>query len=131
MPRPLRVVESVLELVGDTPLVRISKLGNEAPRADVWAKMEEANPAGSVKDRICLAMIELAERTGELQPGGVIVEPTAPTEIASASEVVTPQFAPESPSHLDLTTPTNGAHAPATEPTPVEPGLPTEPVQHG
>jgi sec-independent protein translocase protein TatB len=62
---------------------------------------------------------------------GVIVEPTAPTEIASASEVVTPQFAPESPSHLDLTTPTNGAHAPATEPTPVEPGLPTEPVQHG
>jgi len=71
------VVESVLELVGDTPLVRIGKLGVDAPRADVWAKMEEANPAGSVKDRICLAMIELAERTGELQPGGVIVEPTS------------------------------------------------------
>jgi cysteine synthase A len=71
------VVESVLDLVGDTPLVRIRKLGTDGPRADVWGKMEEANPAGSVKDRICLAMVELAERTGALQPGGVIVEPTS------------------------------------------------------
>jgi cysteine synthase A len=71
------VVESVLELVGDTPLVRIRKLGTDAPRADVWAKMEQANPAGSVKDRICLAMVELAETTGALAPGGVIVEPTS------------------------------------------------------
>jgi len=67
----------VLELVGDTPLVRIRKLGTESPRADVWGKMEEANPAGSVKDRICLAMVELAEQTGVLKPGGLIVEPTS------------------------------------------------------
>jgi cysteine synthase A len=70
-------VDSVLELVGGTPLVRIRRLGADAPRAEVWAKMEQANPAGSVKDRICLAMIDLAERTGELRPGGVILEPTS------------------------------------------------------
>jgi sec-independent protein translocase protein TatB len=66
----------------------------------------------------------------------VIVEPAAPTDIAPASELpvtpeLAPQFVPESPSHLDLTTPTNGAHPPATETVPVEPGLPSEPVQHG
>jgi cysteine synthase A len=70
-------VESVLELVGDTPLVRIRKLGLDTPRAEVWAKMEQANPAGSVKDRICLAMVELAEKTGALEPGGVVIEPTS------------------------------------------------------
>jgi cysteine synthase A len=73
---PPRLVDSVLELVGDTPLVSIRALG-EGPRATVWAKMEEANPGGSVKDRICLAMIEEAERTGKLKPGGVVVEPTS------------------------------------------------------
>jgi len=67
----------VLDLVGDTPLVRIRKLDVEAPRAEVWGKMEQANPAGSVKDRICLAMVELAERTGALVPGGVVIEPTS------------------------------------------------------
>jgi cysteine synthase A len=71
------VVESVLELVGDTPLVRIRNLGRETPRAEVWGKMEEANPAGSVKDRICLAMIDGAERSGALRPGGVVIEPTS------------------------------------------------------
>jgi len=81
--RPLRVVESVLDLVGDTPLVRIRNLSTaadralRAPRADLWGKMEEANPAGSLKDRICLAMVELAERTGKLLPGGVVIEPTS------------------------------------------------------
>ncbi|HEY3822628.1 MAG TPA: cysteine synthase A [Polyangiaceae bacterium] len=73
---PPRLVESVLALVGDTPLVAIRLLG-EGPRAAVWAKMEQANPGGSVKDRICLAMIEEAERTGKLKPGGVVVEPTS------------------------------------------------------
>jgi cysteine synthase A len=73
---PPRLVDSILELVGDTPLVSIRTLG-EGPRATVWAKMEEANPGGSVKDRICLAMIEDAERTGKLAPGGVVVEPTS------------------------------------------------------
>jgi cysteine synthase A len=73
----LRVVESVLDLVGGTPLVRLRRLGLESPRAEVWGKMEEANPAGSVKDRICLAMIELAEQTGALTPGGTVIEPTS------------------------------------------------------
>jgi cysteine synthase len=73
---PPRLVDSVLELVGDTPLVAIRSLG-DGPRAVVWAKMEQANPGGSVKDRICLAMIEDAERTGKLKPGGVVVEPTS------------------------------------------------------
>jgi len=73
---PPRLVDSVLELVGDTPLVSIRNLG-PGPRATVWAKMEQGNPGGSVKDRICLAMIEEAERTGQLKPGGVVVEPTS------------------------------------------------------
>jgi len=71
------VCEDVLELVGGTGLVRLRRLGREAPRADVWAKMEQANPAGSVKDRIALAMIEAAERDGTLARGGVVVEPTS------------------------------------------------------
>jgi cysteine synthase A len=72
-----RVAESMLDLVGDTPLVKIRRLGRERPRADVWAKMEQLNPAGSVKDRICLAMVEAAEALGALAPGGVVVEPTS------------------------------------------------------
>ena len=57
--------------------MRIRKLDTETPRGEVWGKMEQANPAGSVKDRICLAMIEDAERRGALKPGGVVVEPTS------------------------------------------------------
>jgi cysteine synthase A len=81
-----KVVDSVLELVGDTPIVRIRRLGavghdgghpRTPGRADVWAKMEQANPGGSVKDRICLSMIEDAERTGKLAKGGTVVEPTS------------------------------------------------------
>jgi cysteine synthase A len=71
------VVDSVLELVGDTPLVRLRRMGNGSSCADVWAKMEQSNPGGSVKDRICLAMIEAAERSGALKKGGVVVEPTS------------------------------------------------------
>src|SRR5579871_1786500 len=74
--RPPRMAETVLDLVGGTPLVAIRRLG-EGPRAAVWAKVEQANPGGSVKDRICLAMIEEAERSGALRPGGVVVEPTS------------------------------------------------------
>ena len=79
-----RLVDSVLDLIGDTPLVAIRSPGRPedaaaAPRdrASLWAKMEQANPGGSVKDRICLAMIEEAERSGKLKPGGVVVEPTS------------------------------------------------------
>ncbi len=78
--RPLRepiVVESVLELVGHTPLVELRRIGREVPRARVFAKCELHNPGGSVKDRICVAMLEAAEASGALRPGGVVVEPTS------------------------------------------------------
>ena len=73
----LLVADDVLSLIGNTPLVAISAPGRAGPRAKIWAKMEQANPAGSVKDRISLAMIEEAERSGKLEPGGVVVEPTS------------------------------------------------------
>src|SRR5450432_155530 len=68
---------SVLELIADTPLIEIRRLGREAPRGRVFGKLEALNPGGSVKDRICLAMIENAEQSGKLKPGGVVVEPTS------------------------------------------------------
>ena len=68
--------ETVLDLVGDTPLVRLRKL--PAPgAAEVWAKLEGFNPGGSVKDRIAKSMVEAAEEAGLLEPGGIIVEPTS------------------------------------------------------
>jgi cysteine synthase A len=75
--RELVVAESTLDLVGSTPLVRIARALADRPRAAVWAKLENLNPGGSVKDRICLAMIEEAESSGALAPGGVVVEPTS------------------------------------------------------
>jgi len=78
MPLPLQVASSILELIGNTPAVRLSRLPQLAGvEAEVWAKLESLNPAGSVKDRICLAMIAAAERAGQLRPGGTIVEPTS------------------------------------------------------
>jgi cysteine synthase len=71
------IYDSVLELVGDTALVEIRRLRSETPRARVLGKLESMNPGGSVKDRICLAMIERAEREGRLAPGGVVIEPTS------------------------------------------------------
>ncbi|HEX4338130.1 MAG TPA: cysteine synthase A [Polyangiaceae bacterium] len=71
-----RVYGSILDLVGDTPLIEVS-LDAQPARARLWAKLESANPGGSVKDRICLAMIEAAERAGVLGPGGVVIEPTS------------------------------------------------------
>ena len=65
---------TVLETIGNTPHIRIQRLfGSE----EVWIKSERANPGGSIKDRIALAMIEAAEKSGDLQPGGTIVEPTS------------------------------------------------------
>ena len=65
---------TVLETIGNTPHIRVQRLfGSE----EVWIKSERANPGGSVKDRIALAMIEAAEKSGDLQPGGTIVEPTS------------------------------------------------------
>jgi len=74
---PPVLAEDVLDLIGETHVVAIRTLRRDPPRADVWAKMEQANPAGSVKDRICLAMIEDAERSGKLSPGAMVVEPTS------------------------------------------------------
>ena len=72
----MQVTEHVIDLVGGTPLVRLRKV-TEGLSAQVLAKVEYFNPGGSVKDRIALAMVEDAERSGALQPGGVIVEPTS------------------------------------------------------
>jgi cystathionine beta-synthase len=71
-----REYPTVLELVGDTPIVRLDRLGRDVP-GELLAKLEYLNPGGSVKDRIGLAMIEAAEKDGLLRPGGTIVEPTS------------------------------------------------------
>jgi cysteine synthase A len=68
--------KSVLEVIGNTPHVRINKLYNHK-NVEVWMKQERSNPGGSIKDRIALAMIEDAERKGQLKEGSVIVEPTS------------------------------------------------------
>jgi len=67
-------VNNVLETIGNTPHIRIQRLFGDA---HVWIKSERSNPGGSIKDRIALAMIEAAEESGELRPGGTIVEPTS------------------------------------------------------
>jgi cystathionine beta-synthase len=72
----VRVVDHVIDLVGGTPLVRLTQVAEGLP-APVYAKVEYFNPGGSVKDRIALGMVEAAERSGALQPGGTIVEPTS------------------------------------------------------
>ncbi|GAA0379100.1 cystathionine beta-synthase [Microbispora corallina] len=72
----VRVHDSLIELMGNTPLVRLRKVAAGAP-AQVLAKVEYFNPGGSVKDRIAVRMVEAAERSGALKPGGTIVEPTS------------------------------------------------------
>ncbi len=71
-----RIADSALDLIGDTPLVRLDRI-TEPGSAELLGKLESVNPGGSVKDRIALSMIEAAEREGLLKPGGVIVEPTS------------------------------------------------------
>jgi cysteine synthase A len=66
---------NILETIGNTPHIRINRLFGD--KAEVWMKSERANPGGSIKDRIALAMIEEAERSGKLKPGGTIIEPTS------------------------------------------------------
>jgi cysteine synthase A len=65
---------SILETIGNTPHIRINRL---FPGHEVWSKSERANPGGSIKDRIALAMVTAAERDGRLKPGGTIIEPTS------------------------------------------------------
>src|SRR3954471_17525297 len=71
---PTMRMDSILEAIGHTPLVRLRRI-NPGP-AQIWAKIEGANPGGSAKDRPALAMIDAAERDGRLKPGGTIVEAT-------------------------------------------------------
>jgi cystathionine beta-synthase len=77
----MQVHDSLIELVGNTPLLRLRRvtkqLGGTSPGPAVLAKVEYFNPGGSVKDRIALRMVEAAEASGALQPGGTIVEPTS------------------------------------------------------
>jgi cysteine synthase A len=67
-------VDSVLGTIGNTPHIRLSRM---FPDHEVWVKSERSNPGGSIKDRIALAMIEDAEKSGALKPGGTIIEPTS------------------------------------------------------
>ncbi len=76
MARDTDIADTVLDLIGGTPMVRLSRMVKEG-WAEVVAKVESFNPAGSVKDRIALSMIEAAEREGRLKPGETIVEPTS------------------------------------------------------
>jgi cysteine synthase A len=68
--------KDITELIGNTPLVRLNRLSDETT-ATIYAKVESFNPGGSVKDRICLNMVNEAERAGRLKPGSTIVEPTS------------------------------------------------------
>jgi cysteine synthase A len=76
MPVANLVADSALQLIAHTPVVRLNRVPGDGC-AEVWAKLELANLGGSVKDRICLGMIEDAERRGVLRPGDVVVEPTS------------------------------------------------------
>jgi cysteine synthase A len=67
--------DTILQTIGNTPHVRIQRLFG--PGANVWIKSERSNPGGSIKDRIALSMVEDAEKSGVLQPGGTIIEPTS------------------------------------------------------
>jgi [CysO sulfur-carrier protein]-thiocarboxylate-dependent cysteine synthase len=71
-----RVATSLLELVGNTPLVELPRLSPK-PEVRLYAKLEGQNPTGSIKDRVALAMVEAAERAGELEPGDELLEPTS------------------------------------------------------
>src|SRR5688572_24532044 len=70
------IKDSILDAIGDTPLVRLSRLG-AGVKPQIVAKVEALNPGGSIKDRVAIALIEAAERDGKLRPGGTIVEPTS------------------------------------------------------
>lgn len=72
----MKVFDNVTQTVGKTPLVRLNRLA-DGLKATVLVKMESRNPLGSVKDRIGVAMVEAAEKSGELKPGATIVEPTS------------------------------------------------------
>ena len=71
----MAIFNSILETIGNTPLVRINKLNKG--EAEVYVKLESFNPLGSAKDRVAFNMIERAEKEGKLKPGALIIEPTS------------------------------------------------------
>ena len=74
----MKTYERITDLIGKTPLLKLSNyIAEKSPGADIYAKLEYLNPAGSVKDRVARAMIEDAEKKGALKPGSVIIEPTS------------------------------------------------------
>src|SRR3954463_8533785 len=75
IPPPLPKPPDILRLIGDTPLLEITRL--DTGPCQLFVKLENQNPTGSIKDRVALAMVEAAERDGRLQPGGTVVEATA------------------------------------------------------
>jgi cysteine synthase A len=76
MPVASQTARSPIDLIGGTPVMRLRRIPGPDD-AEVWGKLESRNPGGSVKDRICLSMIEAAEREGRLKPGDTIIEPTS------------------------------------------------------
>lgn len=89
--RKLVTARSAIELIGNTPLVRLNKIPQSLGiECDVYAKIESCNASGSVKDRVALHMIEEAEKSGVLRPGDTIIEPTSGnTYVLTALEVIT------------------------------------------
>lgn len=74
----MKIYNSVAELIGNTPLLKLKNLSNKLSiKANLYAKLEYFNPAGSIKDRVALEMIEAAEKDGTLRPGSMIIEPTS------------------------------------------------------
>src|ERR687891_2388248 len=74
---PKRIYNNILETIGDTPLVRLNRIPKGVVAADVYVKIETTNPGNSIKDRMAVKMIEDAERSGKLKPGGTIIEGTS------------------------------------------------------
>ena len=72
----MKAFNNILGAIGNTPLVKLNKINNGL-KPQIFAKLESANPGGSVKDRIGLSMIEDAERTGKIKPGGTVIEATS------------------------------------------------------
>jgi cysteine synthase len=72
----MKIYNDITEIFGNTPLVKINKIMDGAG-ANVWAKLEFYNPSATVKDRLAIAMVDAAEKSGELKPGGTIVEATS------------------------------------------------------
>ncbi len=75
--RMTTIYDNVLETIGHTPMVRLNRIFNDFPEAEVVVKLEHLNPNGSMKDRIAIGMIEHAEKEGRIKPGDTLVEPTS------------------------------------------------------